>query len=282
MRTQSIDTSPEAERVQIELFRKAPAGKHFAIMAAWSQLLVEANKESIRRQYPGADEKEIGLIFVARHYGQSLANKLRATLEKETIMNQPSNVSMVAAIAPVAEALDNLGVAYLIGGSVASSVHGFVRATIDADIVADLKLVHVQPLVRYLEADYYIDADAIKDAIRHKGSFNVIHFETLLKVDIYIPKTRLFDESVFQRVQMRPLPGDARLFAVSSPEDVILNKLEWYRMGGEVSDRQWNDVLGVLKVQGTNIDLPYLRRWAAALNVADLLERALDDAGLSV
>lgn len=71
------------------------------------------------------------------------------------------------------------------------------------------------------------------------------------------------------------------LISIVSAEDVILNKLEWYRMGGEVSDRQWGDVLGVLKVQGTNIDLPYLRRWAAALNVADLLEQALDDAGLS-
>ena len=83
MRTQSPDTSPEAERVQIELLRKAPISKRFAITAAWSQLLIEANKESIHRQYPNADEKEIGLIFVARHYGQDIADKLQAIPVRE-------------------------------------------------------------------------------------------------------------------------------------------------------------------------------------------------------
>ena len=102
----------------------------------------------------------------------------------------------------------------------------------------------------------------------------------MLKVCVFIPKTRLFDQEELRRVQLKVLQGSERPFYTASPEGTILNKLEWYRMGGEVSDRQWNDILGALKVQDTNLDMAYLQRWASSLGVADLLERALVDAGL--
>jgi len=187
---------------------------------------------------------------------------------------------VLAAITPVIEVFDQLGVLYHIGGSVASSIYGILRATIDADLIADLRLEHIRPLVIRLQTNYYIDEDMIRDAIKRRGSFNVIHLDTMLKVDIFIPKTRLFDQEELRRVQQEVLSEGTRPFNVASPEGTILNKLEWYRMGGEVSDRQWNDILGVLKVQGTNLDMAYLRRWAANLSVTDLLERALVDAGL--
>src|SRR5947209_7019394 len=195
-------------------------------------------------------------------------------------MKVPNTRYILAAITPIVEALEQLGVNYHIGGSVASSVHGIVRATIDADLVAEPRQEHVRPLVKRLEADYYIDEDAVKDAVSRRSSFNAIHLETMLKVDVFIPKARLFDQEELRRVRLQPLVENTRPFYVASPEGTILNKLEWYRMGGEVSDRQWNDILGVLKVQGTNLDMAYLQRWAVALNVADLLERALVDAGL--
>jgi len=187
---------------------------------------------------------------------------------------------ILAAITPVVEALEQLGAPYHIGGSVASSIYGILRATIDVDLVADLRLEQVRPLVKQLEAAYYIDEDMIRDAIRHRSSFAVIHLDTMLKVDIFIPKSRLFDQEELRRVQQEVLAEGTRPFNVASPEGTILNKLEWYRMGGEVSDRQWNDILGVLKVQGTHLDMAYLQRWSASLNVTDLLERALADAGL--
>lgn len=187
---------------------------------------------------------------------------------------------ILAAITPVVEALEQLGAPYHIGGSVASSIYGILRATIDVDLVADLRLEQVRPLVKQLEAAYYIDEDMIRDAIRHRSSFAVIHLDTMLKVDIFIPKSRLFDQEELRRVQQEVLAEGTRPFNVASPEGTILNKLEWYRMGGEVSDRQWNDILGVLKVQGTHLDMAYLQRWSASLNVTDLLERALVDAGL--
>jgi len=102
----------------------------------------------------------------------------------------------------------------------------------------------------------------------------------MLKVDVYIPKFRSFDQEELRRAQQEVLLEGTRPFNVASPEGTILNKLEWYRMGGEVSDRQWNDILGVLKVQGTSLDIDYLQKWAANLRVTDLLERALVDAGL--
>jgi len=187
---------------------------------------------------------------------------------------------ILAAITPIVEALEEFGIPYHIGGSVASSLYGIPRLTIDADLVADIRMEHVRPLVRQLETDYYIDEDMIRDAIRRQSSFNVIHQDTILKVDIFIPKSRLFDQEELYRVQQEVLLEGTRPFNVASPEGTILNKLEWYRMGGEVSDRQWNDILGVLKVQGTSLDMAYLQRWAANLNVTDLLERALVDAGL--
>jgi hypothetical protein len=82
MRTQSEDTSPEMERVQIELIRKAPITKRFALMQAWSQFLIEANKQHIHKDHPNASEEEVSLIFVARHYGQALAEGLRADLAR--------------------------------------------------------------------------------------------------------------------------------------------------------------------------------------------------------
>jgi hypothetical protein len=187
---------------------------------------------------------------------------------------------ILAAITPIVEALEELGIPYHIGGSVASSLYGLPRLTIDADLVADIRMKHVRPLVKQLETDYYIDEDMIRDAIRRQSSFNVIHLDTMLKVDVFIPKTRLFDQEELRKVRQEVLSEGTRPFNIASPEGTILNKLEWYRMGGEVSDRQWNDILGVLKVQGTNLDMAYLQRWAADLSVTDLLERALVDAGL--
>src|SRR5205807_4582709 len=193
-------------------------------------------------------------------------------------MNVPD---ILAATTPVVEALEQLEVPYHIGGSVASSLNGIPRLTIDVDLVTNLKLEHVRPLVRLLEGEYYIDEDAVRDAVKRRSSFNVIHLESILKIDVFIAKSRVFDQEEFRRVQLKTLEGSDRPFYVASPEGTILNKLEWYRMGGEVSDRQWNDILGVLKVQDSNLDMAYLQRWAVALKVSDLLERALVDAGLA-
>ena len=185
----------------------------------------------------------------------------------------------IAATMAVADALDALGVTYAIGGSFASALHGVMRATMDADLVADLRMEHVEPLVRALSGAFYADAEMMRGAILHHSSFNVIHLETMFKVDVFVLKKQPFHRAQFERRTAHVISSTLdRTVYVATAEDTILAKLEWYRMGGGVSERQWRDVLGVLKVQGERLDYAYLRRWAAQLSVADLLEHAFTEA----
>ena len=179
------------------------------------------------------------------------------------------------AVTAVADAFDALGVDYYLAGSVISSLFGIARATADVDVVAQLRLEHVKTLVNRLADDYYVDEDAARDAVKRGSMFNVIHLGTMLKVDIYVASTA-FDRSALERRQRDSLVPDepARVFSIASAEDIILHKLRWFRDGGEVSDRQWSDILGVLRVQGASLDLEHLRLWASALGVTDLFERA--------
>lgn len=182
-----------------------------------------------------------------------------------------------AAIAPVADAFDDLGVSYYLAGSVVSSLHGVARATADVDVVAALPGRHAAALVDRLGDDYYADVDTIRDALAHRAMFNVIHQPTMLKVDVYAC-TSEFDQSALARRTADTLlaePG-ARRFWIATAEDIVLHKLHWFRVGGDVSDRQWGDILGVLRIQRA-IDRAFLRTWAERLRVSDLLERALSE-----
>ena len=177
----------------------------------------------------------------------------------------------------VAAALERLGVRWLVGGSLASSFHGEPRSTNDADVVAELTEAHVDALVADLGDEFYVSADAVRDAVRRGASFNVIHLATMFKVDVFV--LRGGDE--FARAEMDRRErhdvavesNDALYFA--SAEDTVLQKLVWFRRGGGISERQWRDVLGVLRVQAGALDIAYMQGWSKQLGVSDLLERAL-------
>lgn len=180
----------------------------------------------------------------------------------------------------VTQILDQICVRYLIGGSVATAIYGEPRATEDVDLVVDLRAEHVQPLIDALGDDFYVDRESIHRAIDSASSFNIIHIESVYKVDIFLLAGDILGHERMQhRRSILLRPPDDRAW-LSSPEDMILEKLDWYRKGGEVSDRQWRDVLGVFKVQRDNLDRDYLVRKAQQLGLAGLLERATTEAGV--
>lgn len=179
----------------------------------------------------------------------------------------------------VTQTLEQIGIPYAVGGSFASSVHGVMRSTLDVDIVADIKIEHIAPLISALAKEFYADDEMMRDAIERHSSFNLIHYETAFKVDIFICKSRAFDQMQLERRRSSIIATEPEAsIYLTSPEDTILAKLEWYRMGGEVSDRQWRDILGVMKTRAGELDLEYLRKWAGELKVSDLLERILKEA----
>jgi len=183
---------------------------------------------------------------------------------------------------PVAQALQKLQVRFCVCGSVAEAVHGGMGATANIDVVAELQKEQVAPLIQLLGETFYADEVSMKEAIARRSSFNLIHQGTFIKVDIFAPKDREYDQQVLERCAVAKLGVDEDSIEapVCQPEDIILAKLEWFRLGGETSERQWHDILGVIKLQYFDLDFEYLQKWAPEIDVADLLERALDESGL--
>jgi hypothetical protein len=177
-----------------------------------------------------------------------------------------------------ASILDEMGVRWFLGGSLASSVHGIPRATFGADIMADLRPLHVKPFLKRRGDAWYADEGAITQALQAPSSFNLIHFATAMKVGVFLPKLRRFDGGEFARARRMPLVEGSNVeAAVCCAEDIVIAKLEWYRLGGEDSQRQWSDVLGVLRLNSGKLDLELLRTSAAEVGVADLLQKAVEE-----
>jgi hypothetical protein len=189
-----------------------------------------------------------------------------------------SEPDIVAALGPVIRALEALGVRCFVGGSIASSAHGVARASVDGDVVAELGASHVSRFAGALGNAYYLSEERIQDAVSRRSSFNLIHLETMIKVDVFVSRDRPRDRKAFSRARSTLIPGSGISMPLCSAEDVVLAKLDWYRRGGEVSERQWTDVLGVLRANPSGLDAAYLGEGAAELGVTDLLQRALGEA----
>ncbi len=180
----------------------------------------------------------------------------------------------------VVRLLDRMGVRYAIGGSLASSVHGEARATAGVNLIAELRNDHVGSLLSGLGSSFHSDEARVRDAVARAESFQLIHQETMFKVDMIVAREQPLEMTQIERrvsVMVDPSTGESAFFC--SPEDTVLAKLLWHRKSAKPSGRHWRDVLGVLRAQREKLDTDYLTSGGDALGVADALQDALKQAG---
>ena len=275
---QSSDTNPEIDKFLMQAFRHMPTWKKAHLTNEATKGIQQWAIIGIRNYNANVTPREIRFQLAVRWLGEELANRVHEKNSKNKIMDAES----IKLVLRVAEILETLAVDYLVGGSVASSILGEPRATLDVDIVANLQLFHVGLLLEAMKGEFYIDEIMVTEAINCCSSFNVIHLDTMIKVDIFMLSQEPLAQLEMQRRQQLVITQNPERSAwFASAEDIILQKLIWYRMGNQVSDRQWRDVLGVLKVQDQKLDFNYLKQWGERLNLVDLIAQALQDAGLS-
>lgn len=179
---------------------------------------------------------------------------------------------LLAALLPVASALQRMGVPFYVGGSVASTFHGAIRSTFDVDVICDLRPEHVERFLSAFGSDFYVSSTAVRAAVERRSCFNLIHLPTAFKVDMFVSRDRSFERAALDRAMPQRLAeGEDAKVPVATAEDVIVAKLEWFRRGDEASERQWDDVARLFALLGSTLDLGHMRRMAESLGVEDLL-----------
>lgn len=174
----------------------------------------------------------------------------------------------------VASALTSVGAEYFLGGSLASSLQGEPRATNDIDFVISLPVGRTNALRDALGSDFEVDTDMLRDAVLHARSANAFYLPVVTKIDFFGRGYEPFDESEFSRRRPVVVRASGEAIVVKSAEDTVLRKLLWFREGGEVSEKQWRDIVSVLRISGASMDDAYLTSWASRLQLEALLQRA--------
>jgi hypothetical protein len=263
------DTSPEVEELRAALYRSLPVSRRLALIDSMYRGGRELADAGLRLRNPAATPREC------------LENWVRLTVSAELVADAlevvvDSPESALREVHDLANKLANMELEVVLGGSVAASIYASPRYTQDADVSVQAFPGREQELVDCLEDEYYVSLTAVKSAVAKRRTFNVLRKSTSFKIDVFIPADRPFDRSAMQRKrELAPQkPDDAPLY-VHSPEDIVLHKLAWYRLGNEVANQQLIDVIGILRTQRGNLELAYLGKWAADLGVADLLEKCL-------
>jgi hypothetical protein len=262
------DTAPAAERVLIDAYRRMPLARKWRSVWDLFRTARVLHAAGLRLRNPAATDRDIHEDWLRRTLG-------RVSWQYQADSAMVLSGGELGVFQEVVSAFTRLGIASALGGSLASSVHGLTRQTFDADITVEPFPGKERELVALLGVDYYLDRRAVEDAVRQRCSFNIIHHHPGFKVGVFVRKDDLFEQSAMSRrlsVTLPDLPNQAVF--LQTPEDVILFKLRWYRLGNEIAERQWHDILGVLKIQAGRLDEAYLNSWAAHLGVTDLLAHA--------
>lgn len=277
-KTQSEDTRIEAELVQFGLWRSLSPAQKEALLRRVAKRVPTLVLMGIKNQFPDASAAEIRRHYITKRLGKEWSDRLFLYNHRELMIEDP--IWLARRLAAI---LESLGIPYYVGGSVASSLHGEVRYTEDLDVVAHIQPSQVQAFVEAIASEFYISEVAVEDAMSGRmSSFNVIHLETTEKADIFVMRDREFARSQMARRQLHSLDGELdKGVYICSPEDTVLQKLVWFRMTARESQKQWRDILGVLKLQGEKLDFGYMRQWGETLGVLEELQRAFIEAGLS-
>lgn len=270
------DTSPEALAVQLEGWRRKTPRERLSSVLAMTRRVRRMAFAAIRRRHPAYTEDAVRLKFVELTYGIHLALNLPVSSGGATRLSETDD--LIVALAPVVAALNALEIRHFVGGSVASSFHGATRTTMDVDVICELEESNVPQFVAALQnGEYYLSESAILQAVRRQSCFNLIHLATSFKVDVFVSRQRPFDTLAMRRASLHTLGEQVTVeVPIASAEDVIISKLEWYRLTSETSDRQWDDVSRLLQLLGDEADRDYLTKAAESVGVADLLERLLE------
>ncbi len=263
------DTAPDVERLMYEAYRRMTPARKWKLVTEAHTVARQLHASGHKMRNPGATPADINRAWALMTLGPG------PWIDRMEFATMPAPAEHVQAIKYVVSVLDDLNIRYAIGGSYASSTHGAARYTQDADIaVESFRGKERLFALRFPADEYYADEQMIRDAVFRRSSFNILHLPTSFKIDIFIQKDRAFDrEFLARRVKATVFGETEGEFGVITPEDTVLLKLERFRIGGEVSDKQWADILGVLKTQGATIDAAYLDKWAAEIGVKDLLDR---------
>jgi hypothetical protein len=264
------DTAPDVERLMYEAYRRMPPARKWKNLRDDYRMARALHAAGMRYRNPGVSLAEIQADWVRSVLGGPCPVPLPESLV------EPVDQEYQPVLRFALRALDRLGIAYAIGGSVASSIHGAGRMTRDADITVEPFVGREAAFIAAFPApEFYLSADAVREALHTRSTFNVLHPATGYKLDFFVRKNEAFEEAAFARREPHTMPdAPDEPVQIYSPEDVVLFKLRWYRLGGEVSDKQWSDIIGVMKTQGDGLDSAYLDTWAATIGVSDLLARA--------
>lgn len=276
MRTLAQDLSPEMEVLLIRLLRThSPAQKLGRMVGLW-ELAKQLMLSDIRSHFPQASPGELYQQLLLRRLGREKSEQILS--QNHTPTPREDDMNEIQVIVAVTQRLEALNIPYFVGGGIASITYGEPRLTDDADLIIRLFPFAVPRLVQAFESDFLVSADSVQEAAARHYAFNFIHIATGFRIDFYpISEEDDLELDSFAR-RLRKESGAGEVW-MASAEDVILAKLHWFRKGGKVSEKQWRDVLGVLKVQGTRLDFAYLAGQARRFGLADLLEQARDEAG---
>ncbi|HEY3885303.1 MAG TPA: nucleotidyl transferase AbiEii/AbiGii toxin family protein [Vicinamibacterales bacterium] len=266
------DTDPAIGRMLVSSWQSmTPCARLARAVSIASAVDLLARAGARARSRPGSEQ---WMTYAEARLGRAAAVAVYGAGEG-TSLEAGGPMDHLAVLLRVVDALNRCGIDYVVGGSLASSMSGEPRATVDVDLMIDLSADRIRCLVNALGEDFYAEEASLARAVRNRSHANVVHRATVTKIDLFIMGATPIEPQQMRRrrlVKLETIPAELYVY---TPEDILLQKLRWFRLGGEVSDRQWQDVQGIVAVQGERLDLEYLRRAAEVVGVGDLLERVL-------